>query len=156
MKVPNIKITIDYNIEDIKSIFFEYWSNVSLDLVDFDKYLPDTDSVWYKIEIDGELAGYFSLEDYGVSEDIKSIHVCIKGQYRPLKKLIVLEFKKYIKNTLPENIDYIIALIPKRLTKTVVFAVENDFDFLETIESDIGKIIIMGIPLNRFLEEVVD
>lgn len=149
-----IKVTVklDNNKEDIRTILNEFWDQISYDLIDIDCVLSDDELIWYKIEVDEVLAGYYYF--HRLSVDTMHIHVCIRPNFRPHKDLINNELKKAIGKDFPKEVKYLLALIPKSLPHVIVYALENDWLYLNSELSSIGKVFHMGIELKAFLEDI--
>lgn len=146
------KVALDYNPEDIKQLVKPYWDYMSFGR-DFKDYTPEPQFLWYRMEVDENLAGYFCC--YEDVPQTASVHVCIKEEYRPHKQELIEEWKKVLKETLPKHIDYLVAFVPKKLSATIAFALENGFDLLTIQEGqDVGKVFVMGTPLDEFINEV--
>ena len=146
-----IKVFLDYNEEDIKKSIKPYWNRQSRGKPLAD-YHPQEHFLWYRIEVGGALGGYFCAHDY--TEGVVATHICIIDWYRPIKEDIIIEWKKSLKETLREDINYIIGVIPKSIPESIVLAVENGWELVEVYKDEGEKMFVMGISKDDFLEEI--
>lgn len=147
----NISVKIDNNKEDIRIILEEFWEEVSFNLLDINDVLEDDKILWYRVEVDGALAGYYYFEV--LSDEVLHIHVCLRPEFRPIKDMIGNKLKKEAKDTLPSEAKHLIAIIPKSLPHVIVYALENNWMYLGSELSCVGKVFHMGIELDIFLNE---
>lgn len=148
MSDNNIKITIQYDVESIVKCLHPYWDKIGAGLVAKEDYVPQPDFTWYKVEVDGELAGYFSSDLY--SHQAASIHVSILDKYRPLKEEIVREWKRVLFREIPSSVEHLIGFIPKNNSESILFALENGWNLVEVVKEAGMKIFIMGISVEDF------
>jgi len=145
-------VFIDYSPEDIRDCINPYWGE-EYHGRSFEEYVPEPEFTWYRIEVDGELAGYFCSHEQ--NEMAHRVHVCIKREFRKYKKEIVNAWRPVICNHLPEEVIDLLGIIPEYLPMSVLFALENDWHNLGTSVEDGIKYFILGTTVKDFRKEII-